>query len=108
MKTFFASTFTSKTGIFGVITLLAGLAGFIPGIGIGINVELVSLGVAMMTIRHTLYKQDVQKLDPVLDDVLGDRLSGVAQELLISVLEAEDNETVAEVKRRALPKGEKQ
>lgn len=103
MKTFMTSTFQSKTGIFGVITIVAGLVGLIPMVGGGVNLELISLGVAMLTIRHTLYKQDVQRLDPVLDKLLGDQLSGVTQELLVSVLNARDEETVGELKRKILP-----
>ena len=100
MKGFMASTFQSKTGIFGIITIILGIATMLPMFGGGVNLELISLGVAMLTIRHTLYKQDVARLDPVLDSILGDRLSGVSQELLVALLEARDEETVAEIKAR--------
>lgn len=104
MEGLLRSTFTSKTGIFGILAIVAGLVGLIPAVGLGINIELVTLGIAMVTIRHAIYKQDIYKLDPVLDRLLGDKLSGTAQELLISLLEAQDEETVAEVRARAKAK----
>lgn len=97
---FLKSTFSTKTGIFGIIAIIGGLIGFIPAIGLGVNMELVMLGIAMLTLRHTLYKQDINKLDPVLDRILGDKISGMAQELLITLLEAKDETTVREVKER--------
>ena len=101
---FLKATFTTKTGIFGVIAIVAGLVGLIPAVGLGVNPELMMLGIAMLTLRHTLYKQDVNKLDPVLDRLLGDKLSGLSQELLISLLEAKDEATVAEVREAASAK----
>jgi len=99
MKSFMDATIKSKTGIFGVITIVAGLAGLIPAIGGGVSLELISLGIAMLTIRHAIYKQDIQKLDPVLDKMLGDKMSGVTQDLLIKLLEAKDEEEIKAIKK---------
>lgn len=101
---FIKSTFSTKTGIFGLVAIIAGLVGLIPAVGLGFNAELVMLGIAMITLRHTLYKQDIYKLDPVLDRMFGDRLSSVSQELLIELLEAKDDETVAKIREKAAAK----
>ncbi len=101
---FLKATFSTKTGIFGVIAIAAGLVQLLPMFGSSANVELIMLGIAMLTLRHTLYKQDVNKLDLVLDKLLGDKLSGVTQDLLIALLEAKDGATVGEVKASAAEK----
>jgi len=80
----------TKTGIVGLLTILASLAGMVPVIGTGFNPELLSIGVGLLTIRHTLYKQDVHRLDPVLDSLMGDRLSGISQDVLIKLLDAKE------------------
>mgnify|MGYP000754045787 CR=1 FL=1 len=82
----------TKTGIVGILSILASLAGFIPVVGTGLNPELLMLGVGLLTMRHTLYKQDIRQLDPVLDKLVGDKISGVSQDLLIKLLEAEEKE----------------
>lgn len=99
MKGFIESTLKSKTGIFGIITIVLGLVGLIPVVGGGVSFELISLGIAMITLRHAIYKQDVQRLDPVLDRMLGDQMSGITQEILIKLLEAKDEEEIKSVKK---------
>jgi hypothetical protein len=51
-----------------------------------------------MTIRHTLYKQDITRLDETLDKVLGDKLSGITQDVLIKLLDAKDKEEAGDKK----------
>jgi len=80
----------TKTGIVGFISIALSLVGLIPAVGVAFNPELLMLGVGLITMRHTLYKQDIEKLDPVLDEVLGDRMSGISQDLLIKLLDAQE------------------
>jgi len=82
----------TKTGIVGILTILASLAGMVPALGTGFNPELFMLGFGLLTIRHTLYKQDIRRLDSTLDELMGDRLSGISQDVLIKLLDAQEKE----------------
>jgi len=86
----------TKTGIVGILTVLASLAGMVPAIGTGFNPELLSIGIGLLTIRHTLYKQDIKRLDPMLDNLMGDRLSGISQDVLIQLLGAKEKDAQEE------------
>ena len=88
----------TKTGIVGILSILASVIGLIPSVGTGFNPELLALGIGLMTIRHTLYKQDITRLDETLDKVLGDKLSGITQDVLIKLLDAKDKEEAGDKK----------
>lgn len=89
---FLRAIVTTKTGVVGLLAALASLAGLLPFIDLGFNPELLVLGIGLMTIRHTLYKQDIRQFDPILDKLLGDRLSGISQDVLIELLDAQERQ----------------